>query len=350
MRLLVGPANFAGQGWAWGRAAQDHLVGVGAVVMAVQRPTLNFPADYSVPEDAYRHPVWGKRQRQWVERSFTHVLIEAARPLTGWLSGDTCARELPWLRAAGVRVALVGHGSEIRLPSLHGELYPHSPFDPDARATRMLQAQVERCRPVFLAHDGPVFVATPDLIDFVPGAAWLPTVVDGSAWECHADVLTRRRPVVLHVPSNPLLKGTAYVDLVLQGLHDRGVVEYRRLEGVPIGDMPALVKDADLVVDQIMLGAYGVMAVQAMFAGKVVLAHVADRTRARVPFEIPVVEADPESLAAAMAAVLDDRDAHRALARRGREFAQRVHGGVMSARVLGGWLGTGLAPGGGDPA
>jgi hypothetical protein len=338
VRLLVGPANFAGQGWAWGRAAQDRLPGVGTVVMAVRRSTLNFAADYLVDPVAYRHPTWGAEQRRWLG-GFTHVLDEAVRPLTGRLAGDTCARELPWLRQEGVAVALVAHGSEIRLPSLHRELYPFSPFDPADPATRSEQEKAERCRPVFVGFDGPTFVSTPDLLDFAPDAAWLPVVVDPAPWAGPDDVLVRRRPVVLHVPSNRFLKGTRHLEPVLSSLHERGVIEYRQLTGVPAEEMPALVRDADVVVDQVVLGQYGVTAIQGMLAGKVVLAHVADRVRARVPLQIPIVEATPDNLLAAVTAVLDDRDGHRALAAAGRAYALRVHDGAMSAAVLAGFLG-----------
>jgi hypothetical protein len=339
VRLLVGPANFAGQGWAWGRAARELLPDVGSVVMAVERPTLNFDADYTVLEGEYRHPSWGLEQRRWL-RGFTHVLDEAVRPLTGRLSGDTCERELPWLRDAGITVGLVAHGSEIRLPSLHRQLYPFSPFRPDDPYTRALTAQTERCRPVFLGFDGPTFVSTPDLLDFAPKATWLPVVVDGAPWACDEEPLVRPRPVVLHVPSNPFLKGSRYIDAALTPLAERGLIEYRRLEGVAPERMPELVRSADVVVDQVVLGLYSAMAIQAMCAGKVVLAHVSDRCRDRLPLPLPIVEAPPDGVGAAVQGVLDDRAGHRELAARGRAYAGQVHDGTMSAAVLAEFLGV----------
>src|SRR5689334_18505612 len=119
VRLLVGPANFAGQAWEWARAAERHLDGVGATVMAVQRGGLDFDADYAVPLRVYRSPVWSVAQEDWVSARFTHVLIDAMRPLFGPLYGDDCARELAALQAAGRTVGLIAHGSDIRVPSRH---------------------------------------------------------------------------------------------------------------------------------------------------------------------------------------------------------------------------------------
>jgi len=308
--------------------------------MAVQRDRLNFPCDYSVPVSAYRHPVWSERQLSWVSRSFTHVLIEAMRPLTGPAHGDDCSWELPRLRRAGVAVALVAHGSELRLPSRHRELYPFSPFASADPHTQALQGRAERVGRFFADFDGAMFVSTPDLLDFAPRATWLPTVVDGRAWRGGADPLRRRRPVVLHVPSHAALKGSRFVDEVAWELHRSGRIEYRRLEDVPPEQMPALVRDSDIVVDQLHVGWYGVMAVQAMYAGRVVLAHLAGRCRDRVPYDIPIVEADPVSLRSALDHVLEDPNGHRTLAAAGVRYADRVHGGPLSAAVLASFLGV----------
>lgn len=342
VRLLVGPANFAGQAWAWARSAEQHLDGVGATVMAVRRGILDFDADYAVPLQVYRSYPWSIAQRRWLTSSFSHVLIDSMRPLMGPLYGEDCRREIEVLRAAAVQVGLIAHGSDIRVPSQHRALYPGSPFDPDHPTTRALQAQSERLSAVMLEFDGPTFVSTPDLIDFAPRATWLPVVVDGPRWAGGRVVLERPRPVVVHVPSNPFLKGSHLVDAQLQEMSDRGRIQYRRLEGVPPKLMPDLVRDADVVLDQFVLGLYSVMAVQGMFAGRVVVAHVADRVRDRVPGELPVVEAGPDDVVAVLEQILDAREAYREVAAAGQRYAVRVHDGTASAAVLAGFLGRPL--------
>lgn len=342
VRLLVGPANFAGQAWAWGRTVERELDGVSATVMAVERGRLVFASDYGVPESVYRSHRWALAQRRWIEGSFTHVLIDSMRPLMGPLYGDDCGREIPVLRRAGLTVGLIAHGSDIRVPSRHRELYPYSPFDPGLDETRRLQAQSTRLSAVMLGFDGPTFVSTPDLLDFAPSAQWLPTVVDPADWASDVAVLERRRPVVLHVPSSPFLKGSALVDPALQELHERGLIDYRRLEGVDPRQMPGLVGEADVVLDQFVLGLYSVMAIQGMAAGRLVVAHVHPRVRARLPRELPVVESGPAAVTAVLERILSDREGFRALAAEGPAYASAVHDGRVSARVLSGFLGRPL--------
>lgn len=341
VRLLVGPANFAGQAWHWGRAAERHLPDVSAVVLSVDRGGLQFASDYAVPVRLYRSYRWQREQQDHVLRDFTHVLIDAMRPVFGPRYAEDCAPELPLLRRAGLRVGLVAHGSDIRLGSLHRELYPHSPWQ-DGRweRGRVLQQQAERLGGIFTSFDGPTFVSTPDLLDFAPRARWLPVVVDSERWRNDRPVLQRARPVVVHAPSNPHLKGSHVIDPVLQGLSDRGWIEYRRLAGVPPEQMPAVVADADVLIDQVLLGLYSVAAVEAMAAGRVVLAHVHPRVRARVPADLPVLEASPDDLREAVERILADRDTARATAGRGPGYVARVHDGRWSAAVLADFLGV----------
>ncbi len=344
-RLLIGPANFAGQGWAWARAAEQFLTGVDATNMAVERDRLVFPADYVVPAVVYRSLRWADEQRAVLRDTYTHVLLEAMRPVLGNRYGEDCRRDLVTLRKDGLSVGLVAHGSDIRLGSLHAELYPYSPWkDSGWELGRRLQAQAERLSRLMADDPGPAFVSTPDLLDFCPRATWLPVVVDGTDWTSDRPLLEARRPVVLHVPSNPELKGSRHIDAQMQPLHDRGLIEYRRTEGVPPQQMPGLVADSDIVIDQVALGLYSAMAVQAMYAGRVAVAHVHERVRARVGRELPIVEATPDDLTDVVERLVAERDEAREVAARGTVYAREVHDGRRSAAALTTFLGASLKP------
>lgn len=343
VRLGIGPANFAGQGWEWKRAVEAHLDGVSAEVFAVQGSGLNFPADRPIDGRWYRVRAWQDRQEQRVLHEYTHLLAEAVRPVLGLKYGDTLGAELAVLAAAPVRVAVLLHGSEIRRPDRHAERHPHSPFhDRDWELGRVLQDQSERLGRIVAAFDGPTFVSTPDLLDDVPGGTWLPVVVDPRLWHSDRPVLERDRPVVVHVPSSAKLKGSELVDPVAQRLADEGVIDYRRLSGLRPEEMPAVVADADIVLDQFALGSYGVAAVQAMAAGRLTVGHVADHVRARIPVDLPIVDATPDTLREVLLGLLADRAVARAVAAAGQRYAHEQHDGRRSAAVLSGFLGRPL--------
>jgi len=193
----------------------------------------------------------------------------------------------------------------------------------------------------FSAAGGPAFVSTPDQLDDAPAAAWLPVVVDPARWPARDDTLQRAVPLFVHAPSNPQLKGTAEVERVLRPLADRGLIEFRLVTGLPPEQAAELIGSADVVVDQVLLGLYGVLACEAMAAGRLVLGHVGDSLRGRVDRAVPVVEVTPRSLAEVVERVLDDRDWARRQAAQGPGFVASVHDGRRSAAVLGPFLGRG---------
>ena len=207
----IGPANMAGQAWAWAKAVEQYVPGCATEVMAVDRGSpMTFAADDLVPTATYaKDAAWAQGFESHALEHWTHALLEAGRPLFGLRNGRDFTGDVPVLRSVGIEVGLLLHGSEIRNPRRHAAASPWSPFaDPDEDLTARLQSQWEVLYPLVTAFEGPVFVSTHDLLDDVPDAHLLPVVVDVDAWTTTAPVLEREVPVVLHAPSRASLKGT----------------------------------------------------------------------------------------------------------------------------------------------
>jgi len=346
VRLYVAPVNFAGQGYRWAHAAR-LLPGVGATSMQYRNPVdLGFPVDDSLPVAVFVHSRrWSRWQAERVLHGYTHVLVEAERPILGRSHGLDLRREVAALRAAGVTVAAVSHGSDLRLPSRHLAREPWSPFgEPGWELARRLEEQAAENARLLEELALPVFVSTPDLLLDAPRATWLPVVVDPEAWRAPRPPDLSGRPVVVHAPSRGPMKGTAHVTAALRPLHEAGRIDYREVTGVPAAQMPALYTGADVVVDQLVLGLYGVAAVEAMAAGRLVVGHVSDQVREHVRratgLDVPVLEATPDTLGSVVGDVLARPEAYETLAARGPAFVAAVHDGTLSAQVLAPFLGV----------
>lgn len=342
-RLGIGPANSAGQAWAWTQALRRAHPQVGTDVLAVLNGVYDYPADIRVSRsDFARDPQWGLVQREYALEHWTHALIEAGRPLFGALSGADSRADIDALRRGGVQVGLVFHGSEVRDPRRHARTHEFSPFRDagDAYVAR-LQAVADRTLALAADFEGPTFVSTPDQLDYVPGALWLPVVIDLDAWPLRDPFPAEDVPLVVHAPSNPALKGTALIEAQLDPLVEAGRIRYQRVSGLQPGQAAALVGSADIVIDQVLLGLYGVLACEGLASGAVVLGLVGDPIRSRVPDRIPILETTPDTVAERVQEVLAERAAHRAAASLRRAFVERWHDGRRSAQVLEGFLGVG---------
>ncbi|KGN40907.1 hypothetical protein [Knoellia aerolata] len=339
VRVLVAPANFAGQGEQWAESARRFIPGVAAHSFAVLNGKFDFPVSYSASRNQAATEAWQRAHFDHVVRTYTHVLIEAERPLFGSLFGPEASTEIGPLREHGLRVGLIAHGSDVRIPSHHAELYEWSPFrETDWEIVPTLQYNATRNAALLNGFDGPVLVSTPDLLDDVPGARWCPVVVDAARWHSATEPMRRARPIVAHAPSSSRMKGSDLIDPVVQRLADEGLVDYRRIHDVPPSKMPEVYRTADIVLDQFRLGSYGVAACEGMAASRIVVGHVAPSVRRRVfmatGLELPIVEATPDSLEEVLRDLVRAPDDAAATARAARDFVVAVHSGRLSADAL----------------
>lgn len=342
VRLYIGPVNSAGQGWQWARAAERNLDGVGAVCQTIRLARdFAFPSDAEVPASVHAWSRrWAARHRREVTSGFTHVIVESERTLFGDETTSSVTAEVAELTRAGLLVAFVCHGSDIRLPSLHAESSEFSPFRPGLwEQTPLLERQAAANAAILRSLGLPVFVSTPDLLIDVPSARWLPVVVDVDAWtSAGPPFASRALPVVAHVPSRGIVKGTDVLDPLLRRLDEEGILRYRRVEGLTANQMHEAYSTADIVLDQFRIGSYGVAACEAMAAGRIVVAHVSDQVRGHVGqatgLELPIVQATFETLEAVLRAIIADPDAFGDAGEAGRDFVREVHDGRRSAEVL----------------
>jgi glycosyltransferase involved in cell wall biosynthesis len=340
--LSVGPVNSAGQAHAWAHAAIDHL---GCSGGSFGGPSgFGYVVDRPHPRSRY---VSGSDAEVLLQTS-SHVLVDAFHSVLVGIRGADVGDELDIFFRRAVHLGLAAHGSEIRNPVRHAERLPESYFhDCPAEWRGRIDAVVSRNEAILEEFDGPVFVSTPDLLLDVPRATWLPLVVDASRWATSRPALESGRvPVVLHAPSRsvPPIKGSDIIVPVLEGLHEAGRIEYLAAEGVPHDEMPALVAQSDIVVDQIRTGSYGVAALEAMAAGRLVVGSVAADVRALLPEDVPVVDAPGRGFADAMDRVLDDLSAAHDVAQRGPAYVEAWHDGRASAAALEPWLRVGTPP------
>lgn len=339
VRLFIAPANYAGQGYRWARAVSVNPEITASNMVYAEINPFAYPADHSVRWRTVTHSrKWQRAQLRALGERFTHVLVEAQMPPLGGLWNQDVARQVRALQSAGVSVAMVCHGSDIRSPHRHRESNPWSPFRDDHWVPVDNLERVVRDNKTLLDSLGvPVFVSTPGLMADVPYAHLLPVVIEPDLWRNDEPVLERERPRVIHVPSNPLVKGTAQIEPQLRALHAEGVIEYVTITGRQHAEMPGIFASADIVLDQFRLGDYGVAACEAMAAGRLVVSHVSDEARAAVDdlgARLPIFEATLDDLAQKLRWIVAHRQSARAIAAEGPGFAKLVHDGAFSRSVL----------------
>lgn len=335
--LAIGPANYAGQANLWAVSCRNYS--------SVKAVSFGYAPTNSGFGFLVDRPIGELRRLGYPSMSATrnaladvdNVAIDGFLTLSGVAKFTSLERQIVGLRDAGKNVFLISHGTDTRDPKGHMRRVEWSYFR-DARRSyfRRCQATSLRNRNMARRLGLQLLVSTPDLLLDNPDALWLPVVVDQPKWVTQSEAFERDRIRVIHVPSKtqPPIKGTVYIDPVLERLHSEGVIDYRRAESVAHHEMPDLIKNSDVVVDQILTGSYGVAAVEAMTAGRLVIGNVSNEVRSILPTEVPICDTTPSSLERLVRRIADSPEAYAEQARLGRKFAARVHDGRASASVL----------------
>jgi glycosyltransferase involved in cell wall biosynthesis len=255
--------------------------------------------------------------------------------------------DVPVLRRLGARIAFHFHGCEIRnrdhMLRAH-RLSTCTECEAFCRpGERPNQQGWLRARAARWADR--IYYSTDDLRESIAGAAQLPLAIEADRWieagRAHAPAADPPRDgvrgplVVGHAPTDRLIKGTRHVIAAVEALRaELPRIELRLFERRPWAEMPRALAECDVIVDQLHMGGYGLLAIEGMAVGTPVIAYLRDDVRAAKP-ELPVLSAEPATLAHALRALAADPAARRALGERGRTFARSVHDlRVVGARLL----------------
>lgn len=326
MRVLHAPSEIAGQPSILARALRE--IGVEAWSLATNPTFAQYRPDESPPlDDLPPLPRYlgyaGLVARHLGRHDVFH--FHFGRTLVPPHNLD-----LPLYRALGKRLVFHFHGCDVRNRAHMLEQHARStctecdPFCIPSRQRRVL-AEARR-------HAHATLVSTPDLLESVPGAeqvhvaAWLPDYTPRPF---------REQPrLVLHAPTNRLIKGTRFVEEAFERLRPRFPgVEFRTVERLPWPELQELLAECDVLVDQVFMGWYGMVAVEAMAMARPALAYVRPDFESRLA-GCPLVRTSVETLTDDLAALLSDAPRRRALGEQGRAHVEREHDAVAIARRL----------------
>jgi glycosyltransferase involved in cell wall biosynthesis len=177
-------------------------------------------------------------------------------------------------------------------------------------------------------------VGSYDAVRWVPDAQVIPPGIDVRGIEPAAPS-DRARPVVLHAPSSRARKGTEHVVAACAQLD----VELEIVEGLDHREAFERYRRADIVVDQLNAGWYGVFAIESLALGKPVVTFLHDeavrRTEEAFGVPVPIVSATKETLAERLRPLVESVEERRRVGAASRAYAEEVHDlGRMTDRLL----------------
>lgn len=328
LRILHAPADVGGN--ARGLARAERELGLESDVAVFTPGPFGYEADIDL-DAGVDHPLpvrFARRGRFLREalRRYDVFHFNFGQTLLQVRQLGRVVDELPLLRRLGKTVIVTYQGCDVR------------PFAECFCRQTTCAAEAPYRQPAAdraLRYADRVCYLNPDLGQWLPGARFVPYAnVDVHAITPAPPVPEREEIVVVHAPTNRAVKGSRHVVETVEKLRGAGVpVRLELLEGVSHEEVRRRTAEADLVVDQLLLGWYGGFAVEAMALGKPVLCAIDEATN---PFgaELPIVHATPVTLGERIRELAGDAERRRELGAASRRFAETVHDPRAVARQV----------------
>jgi glycosyltransferase involved in cell wall biosynthesis len=136
---------------------------------------------------------------------------------------------------------------------------------------------------------------------------------------------THKELKVIHAPTNKDFKGSVYVEAAVKKIKHKSTFTYQTVEKMRNDEALLAYLGADIVIDQLLCGSYGMLSVEAMAMGKVVIAFIRGDVRTHLPLDLPIVSASPENLPEVLLDLINNPERCTYLGRAGREFVKKYH-------------------------
>jgi glycosyltransferase involved in cell wall biosynthesis len=292
LRVTHCPVNTAGVPWQNVQALRRK--GVDARLVVFERYRLHPEADWSLDRGE------GFLRRQLVQARALVRLLPQTDVFHFYFALTLVPKSLqfPILRAAHKRSVMHFLGSDIR----------------GKRPAELAWA----------ARAGARIVGSYDATRWVPEAEVVPPGIDLRDYSPVPPSDTRK-PVVLHAPSNRRRKGTEHVIAACEQLP----VELEIVEGLHHDEARRRYARADIVVDQLNAGWYGVLAIEAMALGKPVVTFLHEEAVARTEdafdARVPIVSATADTLVERLRPLVEDAQERRRIGAASRLYVEQIH-------------------------
>jgi hypothetical protein len=186
-----------------------------------------------------------------------------------------------------------------------------------------------------------IFAVNPDLLYFLPDtiSSFLPYSI-ASWYEIESIPYKIDRKIkILHSPTNRAVKGSSYIIQALENLKKGYEIEIILVDKVPNKEALAVYEKADLIVDQVLTGWYGGLAVEGMKMGKPVCAFIREEDLKFIPQEMArdltdaIINVNPFNIENVLKTYLENVQMLYQKTEAGLEYVHKWHNPVCVAGI-----------------
>lgn len=138
--------------------------------------------------------------------------------------------------------------------------------------------------------------------------------------------ITNDRPLLLHVPTEPEVKGTEYILKAVERLKAKGLkFDFKMVRQLTQKEFYQLLSECDVYIDELRCGSHGVTAVESMAMGKPTISYIREDLVHRYPEDLPLVNANPDTIEAVLERLILDAQLRVEIGISSRQYVEKYH-------------------------
>lgn len=320
-----------------------HGIGIGTLAQALRSHGVNATA-CSFSDDAYaylsdqclnlnKHPY---KQRLAIRKAFFEEAVQKY-DIFHFHFGETLLADksdLKLLKDMGKKLIMHHNGSDARLLSV-AQSY-NNPYVivkdtwPESRVHESLQLISTYIDHVIIND----YELMPYVKPYYPNIHVVPYAIDIQRITPHypsPDAI----PLLVHAPSHREIKGTEFVLAAVEQLKTEGQpFEFKLLEEMSHSDVMQYYKRSSIIIDQLRIGTYANLSMEAMAMGKPVICYIRDDLIHTFPGELPIISANPDTLCYVLKSMLQRQEEWATIGMQGRKYVEQHHSYEYTGKLL----------------
>jgi len=240
--------------------------------------------------------------------------------------------DLPLLKMLGKKVIMNYWGSEVRRYSIAKQ------YNPSVKVKNYDEEQIIATLKTVAKSVDHCIVADWELYlyvsDFFPNVHFLPIAVDVTKYKPIKKKHGNKRPLIVHAPTHQEVKGTKYIIQAVKELKEKYDFDFQLVEGLHHEEAKKIYQQADIIIDQLLIGSYGVFAIESMAMEKTVISWISDYMKEKYPEDLPIVKANSETIKSVLEDLLNNMDKLPDINRKSRCYVEKYHSAEKVAEKL----------------
>ncbi|OGM11202.1 hypothetical protein A2Z22_01815 [Candidatus Woesebacteria bacterium RBG_16_34_12] len=321
MKVLHAPENIAGQASMIAKAQRE--LGIEADVLVFNQKKYNYYCDINLSLSEKRRII------QYILLTFNFIRCFFKYDVFHFHFGFSLLPynlDLPILKLFGKKIIMHYWGSDIRQSDIAinyvyfktlDELQKIFPADNDTIKRKSIK-RIEKYINISIVGDY-------QLLPYSPNSIVVKQALEISKFPFIGCQKENNKIIIIHAPSDREKKGTKYVIPAIERLKDEKYnIDFILIENKTHYEATELYKNADIIIDQIVLESHGTLAMEAMALGKPVLCRI-DEKFMKYYQGLPLISTDPDNIYDNLKLLIENPDLREELGKKGRKYVEDVH-------------------------